>query len=55
MKRLVAFLLGYFYGPCPRCGRMFAGWEIGGSIPHPDGEPFHRKVTCCKYVTRKEK
>jgi len=25
----LAWLLGYFYLPCPRCGQPFAGWEMG--------------------------
>jgi hypothetical protein len=29
--RLWACLTGYFWLPCPRCGQMFAGYEIGGN------------------------
>jgi hypothetical protein len=27
LYRLHAFLLGYFWLPCPACGRPFSGWE----------------------------
>lgn len=30
--RLYARLAGYFWLPCPVCGRMFGGHEIGGII-----------------------
>lgn len=42
--RIVAALLGYFWLPCPRCGRMFAGFEYRGSIPNDRG---CFSVTCC--------
>lgn len=29
LARLLAWLGGYFWTPCPRCGRMFAGFEAG--------------------------
>lgn len=29
VARVLAALLGYFYLPCPNCGKMFAGWETG--------------------------
>ena len=31
-RQLRAFLTGYFWLPCPNCGRMFAGFEDGGGI-----------------------
>lgn len=30
MHRAYAFALGYFWLPCPRCGRMFGGHEKHG-------------------------
>lgn len=27
-----AWLRGYFWLPCPTCGRMFGGHEIGGYV-----------------------
>ena len=41
--RLHAYLAGYFWLPCPNCGRMFGGQELATgtghstSIPKPDG------------------
>lgn len=29
---LYAHLFGYFWLPCPRCGRMFGGYECGNDI-----------------------
>lgn len=37
MKRFLAWLCGYFYLPCPSCGRMFAGWECGYRTVLRDG------------------
>ena len=28
MKKLIAYLLGYFWIPCPICNEYFAGFEI---------------------------
>lgn len=32
VHRLYAFLLRYFWGPCPVCERDFGGHECGGSL-----------------------
>ncbi len=29
LARLLAWMLGYFWLPCPSCGQMFAGFESG--------------------------
>jgi hypothetical protein len=41
-----ARLFGYFWKPCPRCGRMFGGHEIGGFLPIGDGTG-RDTATCC--------
>ena len=28
IKKWYAWLLGYFWKPCPSCGKMFAGFEV---------------------------
>lgn len=42
-----AFILGYFWSACPKCGRMFAGFEIGGSLDFEEekGSPGCIRVT----------
>lgn len=32
LHRIWAFVGGYFWLPCPRCGRMFGGHEVGGRL-----------------------
>lgn len=32
LHRVYAFLFGYFWVPCPICGRMFGGHENGGTL-----------------------
>jgi len=47
MHKLYASAAGYFWLPCPVCGRMFGGHEIetfGRSIP--TDKPHVSKVTC---------
>ena len=42
--KLYAFVAGYFWLPCPRCGREFGGHEkSGGTDWYPNGEGR----TCC--------
>lgn len=41
---LKAAIFGYFWMPCPRCGRMFGGFEYRGSILISEHEG---RVTCC--------
>ncbi len=46
--RIRAFLTGYFWLPCPSCGRMFGGHEEGGGTlwsGTPDLPGVGR--TCC--------
>ena len=40
-----ANLFGYFWLPCPTCGQMFGGHEIGGSVP-VRGDTSLRKCIC---------
>lgn len=37
LVRFVAFLLGYFYLPCPMCGEDFAGFETSRRVHMPMG------------------
>jgi hypothetical protein len=43
---------GFFWIPCPLCGREFGGHEWRNidrkpsSIPHPDGRPGHGTAIC---------
>lgn len=47
LNRLYAAVMGYFWLPCPRCGRMFGGHECGvDSVP--SDRPGVRRV-CCKF------
>ena len=32
--------VGFFWKPCPLCGRPFGGHEAGGSVPDPLQAPF---------------
>jgi hypothetical protein len=50
--RLYAFLLGYFWVPCPLCGRYFGGheWRDINGLPSsiPAGDPGISKGICPK-------
>jgi C4-type Zn-finger protein len=47
-RRAVAAALNYFWGPCPMCGKNFAGYEVGKHrIPYI-GEPDTSRM-CCKW------
>jgi C4-type Zn-finger protein len=51
MHKAYAFAFGYFWLPCPVCGRMFGGHERPyGSVPHPT-EPHTRRITCPNCAT----
>ena len=56
LHRIYAGLFGYFWLPCPTCGREFGGhdWRIRAgkpsSIPAPDGGDRH--VGICPDCTR---
>ena len=50
-RHLYADLLGYFWLPCPSCGGMFGGHEIGQrTIWISPG----RGVCCCKWCDKPE-
>lgn len=34
LHRWYAFVAGYFWTPCPRCGRWFGGHENGGGADY---------------------
>jgi hypothetical protein len=37
---------GYFWIPCPVCGRRFGGHEIGDNIPAPEDGPGRLRAIC---------
>lgn len=45
LARVAARMLGYFWLPCPRCGRRFAGYEVTGSV-YDDDSRTRGKGTC---------
>jgi hypothetical protein len=46
LNHFYAWLHGYFWVPCPLCGRMFGGHEYGPvSVPVP-GRPGTGWLTC---------
>lgn len=48
LREALAAELNYFWGPCPMCGKSFAGFEVGKrSIPYI-GEPGVARM-CCKW------
>jgi DNA-directed RNA polymerase subunit RPC12/RpoP len=42
---LRAWAGGYFWLPCPRCGRMFGGHQAGGVLHHRE-EDRNSQMTC---------
>lgn len=61
---IYAKILGYFWLPCPRCGRMFGGHECGKDIIWE--EPAKREENgiqisscegwaCCKFCKKEDK
>lgn len=45
---IYAHLFGYFWLPCPKCGRMFGGHQAKASIWEGDIiEPGMGQMTCC--------
>ena len=47
LAQFLAWLIGYFWLPCPHCGEMFAGFEVipfGGRCYSVDG----RCWSCCQ-------
>lgn len=51
LHQLYAWLFGYFWLPCPRCGRMFGGheWQFNGDHVMVDGRAMG---TCGKCVPK---
>lgn len=48
LHRLYAWLFGYFWLPCPICGRMFGGHETGDmSLAYREDRTLVTRV-CCK-------
>lgn len=45
LNKIFAFMFGYFWLPCPICGRMFGGHEIADTVLIGHG-PLERLV--CK-------
>ena len=45
IARLQAFVMGYFWAPCPLCGEPFAGFE-SGHIGTLDGRIVCNKPAC---------
>ena len=46
MHRLWAYLLGYFWAPCPVCGREFGGHEWDGQGIPKRTEPYIKRAVC---------
>lgn len=40
MHHVYAYLMGYFWIPCPLCGRIFGGHEDNGMLWIEQGEDF---------------
>jgi hypothetical protein len=54
LHRLYAAALGYFWLPCPICGRMFGGHEITDasvSVPDP-ARPGALRIACPRHYRR---
>lgn len=45
MHRLYAYLFGYFWLPCPKCGQMFGGHEWGSGTV--ETEDFNVRRAIC--------
>lgn len=54
LHQLYASLMGYFWLPCPVCGRCFGGheWQVGCSIPMKDGVYISRCVCSAECLRR---
>lgn len=49
VHKFVAWLMGYFWLPCPLCGENFAGYEDGDYILPDPYEPGRGSMTCWKH------
>ena len=47
LRKRAAHVLGYFWLPCPMCGKMFAGYE-SGRCSVPSETPGIGRI-CCKW------
>jgi len=45
-NRIRAFVCGYYWLPCPNCGQMYGGHEMGGGTLYHEGGPTWAKGTC---------
>lgn len=50
-NKFYAWLFGYFWLPCPLCGKYFGGHECGYAVVYVDE---HSGYTCCKEHDVKE-
>lgn len=48
LREFVALQRSYFWLPCPKCGKMFAGYEAGKTSVPSLTEPGHGKI-CCRW------
>ena len=46
VHRAYARLAGFFWLPCPLCGREFGGHEFGDDVPDPMKGPGHGLAIC---------
>jgi len=46
MNQIYAFVAGYGWLPCHRCGRKFSCHEDIAWVPHPNGKPSMSKAVC---------
>lgn len=46
LHQLYAFLLGFYWLPCPLCGREYGGHEHGADIPDPARPPYGGLMIC---------
>jgi hypothetical protein len=44
---------GFFWLPCPLCGKPFGGHETGGDIPDPTRQPGGGVCICSKCTRRR--
>ncbi len=50
IHRWYAWVAGYFWLPCPVCGREFGGHEVGSvSVPDPSRSPSAGLIACNKH------
>jgi len=47
---LRAFIGGYFWWPCPRCGEPFAGYEVTGATIERGGKSWAVCPPCARDI-----